>query len=276
MLQKEGVTAYFGCISTDKYGEILEKCASQDGVLGHFMKVKDVATGTCAVCIVEKERCDVCMYCILKKSLVANLSAANKFDPSHLKDSTSQEILSNARIVYSAGFFLTVSPESALICAEHCLAKDKAYAMNFSAEFIVEFFKDRVLALIPYATHIFTNKDEVKKFVRDSPRVGRKDFFFFLVQTKNKFSLIVTQGSSSVLIARDGKSKEYPVEKIPAEKIVDTNGAGDAFVGGFLFGLAEGKSEEECVNAGCYAAQVIIQTSGTRLSGKPKFVFKTK
>lgn len=27
---------------------------------------------------------------------------------------------------------------------------------------------------------------------------------------------------------------EYPVCKIPKEQIVDTNGAGDAFVGGFL------------------------------------------
>lgn len=27
---------------------------------------------------------------------------------------------------------------------------------------------------------------------------------------------------------------EYPVPKVPEELIVDTNGAGDAFVGGFL------------------------------------------
>jgi adenosine kinase len=27
---------------------------------------------------------------------------------------------------------------------------------------------------------------------------------------------------------------EYPVEALPKEKIVDTNGAGDAFVGGFM------------------------------------------
>ena len=30
----------------------------------------------------------------------------------------------------------------------------------------------------------------------------------------------------------DGKVKEYPVIPIAAEDIVDTNGAGDAFVGG--------------------------------------------
>lgn len=30
----------------------------------------------------------------------------------------------------------------------------------------------------------------------------------------------------------DGKVTEYPIIKIPQEEIVDTNGAGDSFVGG--------------------------------------------
>lgn len=30
----------------------------------------------------------------------------------------------------------------------------------------------------------------------------------------------------------DGKATEYPIIKIPQEEIVDTNGAGDSFVGG--------------------------------------------
>ena len=33
----------------------------------------------------------------------------------------------------------------------------------------------------------------------------------------------------------------YPVIKVPKEKLVDTNGAGDAFVGGFLSQIVLGK-----------------------------------
>ena len=33
----------------------------------------------------------------------------------------------------------------------------------------------------------------------------------------------------------DNKAKEYPVLPIAAENIIDTNGAGDAFVGGTFF-----------------------------------------
>jgi sugar/nucleoside kinase (ribokinase family) len=46
------------------------------------------------------------------------------------------------------------------------------------------------------------------------------------------------------------------------EKLVDTNGAGDAFVGGFLSELVKGKGLEECVKAGHWASRVIIQRSG--------------
>eukprot|EP00435_Cladocopium_sp_Y103_P062631 s1117_g24.t1 len=46
------------------------------------------------------------------------------------------------------------------------------------------------------------------------------------------------------------------------EKLVDTNGAGDAFVGGFLAALAKGKDMEACCKAGTYSASVVIQHSG--------------
>jgi len=45
-------------------------------------------------------------------------------------------------------------------------------------------------------------------------------------------------------------SKEFKVDLIPASRVVDLNGAGDAFVGGFMAQFALGKSVEECIKAG--------------------------
>ena len=42
----------------------------------------------------------------------------------------------------------------------------------------------------------------------------------------------------------------YAVTLLDQSKIVDTNGAGDAFVGGFLAALAQGKAVEAAVLAG--------------------------
>lgn len=46
---------------------------------------------------------------------------------------------------------------------------------------------------------------------------------------------------------------------------------GDAFVGGFLSQLVQEKPIEECVRAGCYASNVIIQRPGCTYPEKPAF-----
>ena len=55
------------------------------------------------------------------------------------------------------------------------------------------------------------------------------------------------------------------MELLPKDQLVDTNGAGDAFVGGFLAQLVLGKDVAKAVDAGHYAARHIIQVSGTTL-----------
>ena len=54
-------------------------------------------------------------------------------------------------------------------------------------------------------------------------------------------------------------------------KIVDTNGAGDCFVGGFLSRLKLGQDISECVRAGHYCAGVVIQRSGCTFPNHPDY-----
>ena len=54
--------------------------------------------------------------------------------------------------------------------------------------------------------------------------------------------------------------RTFPVAKV--DQLVDTNGAGDAFVAGFLSQLLLGASLEACVAAGHWSAGVIIQHVG--------------
>lgn len=82
---------------------------------------------------------------------------------------------------------------------------------------------------------------------------------------------MITQGADEVVVATKDEVKTYPVIALPKEKLVDTNGAGDAFVGGFLSQLVNGEPMEKCVKAGTYAANVIIQRSGCTFPEKPEF-----
>ncbi len=86
---------------------------------------------------------------------------------------------------------------------------------------------------------------------------------------KNRPRLVViTQGALPIVVAFKGVATEYPIIPIKPEAIVDTNGAGDAFVGGFLSQYVQGKSIEQSIKAANYAANTVIQRSGCTFPSK--------
>ena len=74
--------------------------------------------------------------------------------------------------------------------------------------------------------------------------------------------VIITQGAEEVVAVQHGKIIKFPVESLDKADIVDTNGAGDAFVGGFLAQHVLGKPLEVAVKCGNWAARHCIQRSG--------------
>ena len=67
------------------------------------------------------------------------------------------------------------------------------------------------------------------------------------------------------------KSLSFIPLKIPKEEIVDTNGAGDSFVGGFMSQYVQNKPLEVCIKAGHYCASEVIKRSGCTFPPKPQF-----
>lgn len=137
------------------------------------------------------------------------------------------------------GFFLTVSPESIQKVALHAYENDKMFIMNLSAPFLCEHFRKPMLDALPYVDILFGNEMEVDAFAKannfnttDRRRIALKISQMTKRDNRRKRMVVITQGAESVFLARDGVLKEYPVVKLSEEMVVDTNGAGDAFVGG--------------------------------------------
>ncbi|THG19135.1 hypothetical protein TEA_001191 [Camellia sinensis var. sinensis] len=285
MLQTPSATSYMGCIGKDKFGEEMKKNIKLAGVNQyvrgvtyqsylscadtqvHYCEDESAPTGTCAVCVAGGER-----------SLVANLSAANCYKTEHLKRPENWALVEKAKYYYIAGFFLTVSTESIQLVAEHAAANNKVFMMNLSAPFICEFFKDAQVKALPYMDFVFGNETEARTFSKvhgweteNVEEIALKISQWPKASGTHKRITVITQGADPVVVADDGKIKLFPVILLPKEKLVDTNGAGDAFVGGFLSQLVQEKPIEDCVRAGCYAANVIIQRSGCTYPEKPDF-----
>ncbi|CAI9265266.1 unnamed protein product [Lactuca saligna] len=72
--------------------------------------------------------------------------------------------LKKAKYIYIAGFFLTVSPESIQLVAEHVAAANKFFTINLSTPFICEFSKDAQEKALPYVDYVFRNETEARTF----------------------------------------------------------------------------------------------------------------
>ncbi|KAG7400626.1 hypothetical protein PHYBOEH_004893 [Phytophthora boehmeriae] len=259
MLNKHNKTAtsFFGCVGKDAHGAKLKECAQADGVNVSYLENDEIKTGTCAVCVVEKER-----------SLVADLSAANHFHHDHLAKKESEEIINQGKYFYSAGFHLTVSPPSVMKLAEHAKANNKIFMINLSAPFIVEFFKDPLMAAIPYADFVFGNESEalafgkVQEWGEDIKEIALKTAQLEKASGVHCRTVVFTQGADPTIVVHEGEIHTFDVPKMDAKSIVDSNGAGDAFVGGFISRLALGESLQKCVDAGHWSAQVVLARSG--------------
>ncbi len=73
--------------------------------------------------------------------------------------------------------------------------------------------------------------------------------------------VVITLGANGVYVS--GKDFEGHVPAFEMENVVDTTGAGDAFNGGFVTALAEGKSIKECAVFGNATAGLSVTRMGT-------------
>jgi len=266
ILREPKAASYFGCIGDDEYGNKLNQKSEEAGINARFQVNSEHSTGTCAVLVNGDNR-----------SMVANLAAANHFKPTHFDIKENWDVVEKAEYYYISGFFLTVSPDSIIKIADHaCKAKSKVFTMNLSAPFICQFFGEPLMKCLQYVDILFGNETEAVTFAQaqnfgteDIKEIALKTAALDKVNKDRPRMVIFTQGGDPTIIACEGKVTEHPIIPIDAKDMVDTNGAGDAFVGGFLSQYVVGQEIERCVDVGHQAANYIIKVSGCTLAAEP-------
>ncbi|KAI8636072.1 Ribokinase-like protein [Parasitella parasitica] len=253
-------TAYMGCISDDEFGKTMKAAAEADGLHTNYEITKKADTGTCAVLITDNNR-----------SLVANLAAAEKFQASFLQKPENWKLVEDAKYYYMGSFFITHDGgfESARLVSQHASDNNKTFALNLSAPFLSQFYKERLDSIIKNTDILFGNEDEARTYseqagwdTKDVEEIAKK-----LSQLEkgnaNPRLVVITQGSEATVVAGGDASNTYPVIKVAESDIVDTNGAGDGFCGGFMGLYAQGINDPaRCVQAGHYLANIVIKRVG--------------
>ena len=156
----------------------------------------------------------------------------------------------------------------------------QCFAMNLSAPFIPQFFKEQVDQMIPFCDIVIGNESEAAAYAEAHGLADKSPaaVAVALAQVKKQNPsrprlVVITQGAEATVVASshasasaqnlpDAEPKTYAVPKLAAEQIVDTNGAGDAFAGGFLGAFASGKSLDACVEAAHKMGQMNVGQVG--------------
>jgi adenosine kinase len=249
-------------VGDDKYAAILRDAVKQAGLRVEYRVDASAPTGRCGAIITGHNR-----------SLCTDLAAANNYDLAHLKQPEIWQLVEGADFYYVGGFHFTVCPDAIMALGEEAATKNKTFIVNLSAPFIPEFFKDLLDASSVYWDYVICNETEAAAYAKshgladianDIPAIAKALANLPKKNTQRPRVAVVTQGTNPTLVAFQGQDevKQYPVHAIASEKINDTNGAGDAFAGGFVAGLVEGKDIDTSVDMGQWLAALSIQELG--------------
>lgn len=243
---KLGVTTgYIGKVGRDERGRFFENAMTETHVKPTMLKT-DTPTG-CAETFITKDG---------ERTFATYLGAALEL----CADDIQPEMLDGWDFLYVEGY-LTLN--RALLDKVLPLAKSKGMKIAFDlANFnVVNDNRDYMQHIAKnYLDIIFANEEEAKAFSQvNDPVVA-------LHQIASMCEIAVVKVGAEGAYIQKG-SQIVRIAPIPA-KVIDTTGAGDLWAAGFMAGLVQGKTLEQCGTMGATLAANIIEVIGAKMDEK--------
>lgn len=222
-----GQASYTGVVGEDDYGKLMKQAIAGKGVDISHVKTLPGTTAVTHVEIVDGER------------------ILGHYDEGVMADFS----LTEEDIAFLTSHDLVVSGLWGMI--EKDLPAISSTGTKVAFDFATEYEGEIIDTAIPYVDYAFFASDEASE----------EELRNFMIKIKEKGAgmVIVTRGEKGS-IAYDGK--EFTTFGIIPCDVVDTMGAGDSFIAGFLMGILEEKPIVECMEKGARNSSVTIGYSG--------------
>ena len=246
--QSGGNGAYCGKVSDDTHGQFYKKDMEQAGIRFPVAAADETSlpTGTCVVLTTPDAERTMCTHLGVSTTL-------------H-KSEIDTEILGQSKLSYIEGY-LWDAEEPRAACVESFEQSKRLgvrAAFTFSDAFLIDRFADEFHQVVSaYCDIVFCNSDEARQFFETDnleecySRMAEICDLAFITNSEEGCHVIESGHVTKV----DG----FPVTAL------DTNGAGDAFAGGTLYGLTNGMSAIQAAKWGNYFASRVVEMIGPRL-----------
>lgn len=239
--QLGGKTGFIGKISNDKMGHFFKDEFEQFQVTPHLF-FSQIPTGIATTLISPDS----------ERTFGTYLGAASELRA----DELSEELFSNYDYLHIEGYLVF---NHSLIEGVLKLAKKQGLkiALDMASFNVVEANLDFLKRLIAeYVDIVFANEEEAKAYTGLEPGAALKQIALqceIAVVKIGKDGSLIQTGEQLVRVAT------------PQVKSVDTTGAGDVYASGFLYGLANGFSLENCGKLASLLASKVIQVFGAKI-----------
>ncbi|MDM1021470.1 adenosine kinase [Acinetobacter sp. VNK23] len=243
-----GGTAFYGCrVGNDELGSIYLNGLNDAGIQTTTRSISEGVTGTCMVLISpDSERT---MHTYL--GITAELSAEQiDFEP-----------LKTAKWLYIEGYLST--SDTARIAVKQARQLAKAHgvkiALSLSDPAMVQYARQGLEELLDDGVDLlFCNEQEALMFTNTE----NLDDAIAALKLNNQH-IVITQGANGAVIIDPVQQFHVAGRHVDA---VDTNGAGDAFAGAFLYAINAGLSLEAAAQLAILISSEVVAQFGPRLA----------
>lgn len=177
------------------------------------------------------------------------------------RDALDKALIEDSAILYLEGYLWNADASREAMAEAIAIARNagRKVAFTLSDSFVVHLHGDdfRRMMAAGEIDILFCNEAEIAALA------GTEDYDAAVAQVAAQVPLLVaTRGEHGACAVQGGTVTHVAAE--PIDQVIDTTGAGDLFAAGFLSGLAEGRSMEQCLTMGAVCARAIIAQIGPR------------
>ena len=241
-----GNCSFIGQIGNDDFGTLFSKDLNNSCVFFEN-KVLETLEETSKSIVLVTPDAERSMNTYLGASVQFNINCINK------------NLIINSKIIYIEGYLFDQSDAKKAIyyCCELAKAHNCKVALSLSDSFCVDRHREEFSELInKFVDIIFANEAEIQSLYQLNLQESLKKI------RENAEVGAITLGSRGSVVFQN--QIENLVPSILVTDPVDTTGAGDIFASGFLFGLTNNYSIEDCGKLGSRVAADIIKYVGAR------------
>lgn len=243
-----GKAAFMGSIGSDEDGKFYIAESEKSGITS-YLKTHDALTGHAITFITPGG----------ERSFATHLGAAIRL----CVDDVDHAAVKNSKVFHIEGYLIEGDNQREAVYAAVESAKSAGVIVSFDAADpgVVTRAGKHFDDCAKMSDIVFFNEEEAEAYTGLSGVEAAKKI------AQNIPVAVVKLGSKGSVIASG--SEIISIKGFPA-KLVNTNGAGDNYAAGFIYGLTHGMNLEKCGTLGSFIASKVVEEQGARLTSKPE------